>query len=277
MAAFTPAVSPAAAPAVSPQLVAETTLRFLLVLQHLAAHHWLMPAGASANDLLSLGQALDAVLQVARLPAAAPRRHASSPPGWFAAAVPAPRPCAEGFRPPLVPPRVGDSPQVTPQGKGTEGANKVTTRKRPPPGLDDSPQVFAPQVLPRARRRPAPLPAAGATAAAKARQRQTLQAPPLSAGPLRALPLRALQTCPQLVLQQQRPPPVPPLVAAAALERGACVVTPQGLGSIVLIDRGAAGTSPPLHVVKFSNGCVANYTAEELRAAAEEAAVNEEE
>ena len=89
--------------------------------------------------------------------------------------------------------------------------------------------------------------------------------------------MRALQTCPQLVLQQQRPPPVPPLVAAAALERGACVVTPQGLGSIVLIDRGAAGTSPPLLLVKYASGCFANYTAEELRAAAEEAAVNEEE
>ena len=80
-----PGLAPAAPPAATPFVAADTTLRFLLVLQYLAAHHWMMPAAADTNTLCALGQALEAVLQLARLPVAPPAGL-----GWLAAALPAP-------------------------------------------------------------------------------------------------------------------------------------------------------------------------------------------
>ena len=64
------------------EVAAETTLRFLTVLQYLAAHHWVLPA-ADANALIALGQALDGVMQIARLPSAPPGGS-----GWLVAALP---------------------------------------------------------------------------------------------------------------------------------------------------------------------------------------------
>ena len=67
-----PGLAPAAVPAATPYVAVETTLCFLMVLQYLAAHHWVLPPAADANALCALGQALEVVLQLARLPAAAP-------------------------------------------------------------------------------------------------------------------------------------------------------------------------------------------------------------
>ena len=87
-----PRLAPAVAPAATPLVAADTTLRFLMVLQYLAAHHWVMPPAADANALCALGQALDAVLQLARLPAATPggcrALHTEEYEGWLVAALP---------------------------------------------------------------------------------------------------------------------------------------------------------------------------------------------
>ena len=89
-----PRLAPAALPAATPFVAADTTLRFLLLLQYLAAHHWMMPPPADANDLCALGQALEVVLQFARLPAATPGgfralpAHTEGYQGWLEAALP---------------------------------------------------------------------------------------------------------------------------------------------------------------------------------------------
>ena len=67
-----PRLVPAAPAAATPLVAADTTFRFIMVLQYLTAHHWTMPPAADTNALCTLGQALEAVLQLARLPVASP-------------------------------------------------------------------------------------------------------------------------------------------------------------------------------------------------------------
>ena len=86
-----PRLVPADPPVATAEVAAGTTLRFLTVLQYLAAHHWVLPA-ADANALLALGQALDGVMQIARLPSAPPGGS-----GWLVAALPDTEAVTDGY------------------------------------------------------------------------------------------------------------------------------------------------------------------------------------